>query len=146
MTRYERVLESWLGTPYMPGQARKGAGVDCIGFVFAVLDEMLGVKTKFIRMPADACVHAPHLTEQHAETLRACYATDEVEVSNIRPGDVVVSGPEKGGPGHVLIVGTDGFLWHATHPRVHKTPLRGVRLYGHTVRRAFRVRGLDVTQ
>lgn len=142
MSRLEAVLQSWAGTPYMHGQQCKGAGVDCVRFVFAVLDELLGVTTPVVTLPPDVCVHAPEKAEEHVERLRACYDCAEVPLDAIEPGDVVVSGPVKGGPGHVFIMGEGRVLWHATHPRVHKTPVRGVILYGHSLRRAFRVKGL----
>jgi hypothetical protein len=46
--------------------------------------------------------------------LRRLYEpVSEVVNGKVEPGDIVVSGPRGGGPGHALIAGFDPFtLWH----------------------------------
>lgn len=34
----------------------------------------------------------------------------------IEPGDALVVGPRDGGPGHLMIAGVGGYVWHASGP------------------------------
>lgn len=43
-TAFEIAVSRWLDTPYMPNQCCKGIAVDCLHFVLAVWDELLGIE------------------------------------------------------------------------------------------------------
>lgn len=140
MARLGQVLESWEGTPYMSGQRCRGVGVDCVRFVVAVLDELTGRHTDIRTIPPDTCLHAPAKAREAAERLSLAFEADRV-TDALEAGDVIVTGPVGGGPGHVMIVGhRKSEVWHASYPMVHKVGLRGVYLCGHQVFDVFRLR------
>jgi len=125
--RLSEVLDSWLGTRYQPGQQCKGVATDCVGFVCGVLDEMMR-RPQVAResLPQDTAFHARESALAAMREIAGLYApvTELVRVSarwSVEPGDVVVTGPAHGGPGHALIVGGRvGELWHANSRRVQK--------------------------
>ena len=124
-------IESWEGTPYMAGQQAKGAGVDCVRFVTSILDFLVGVKTDYSTLPADASLHARDACIAGMLSIKRRYPCDTVFHSErmnakrvVQPGDVVVVGAPQGGPGHAMIVGPrPNTLWHSAHPNVHMTGL-----------------------
>jgi len=113
-SRLQRVLNDWKDTPHMNGQQCKGRGVDCVRFIAAVLDEMAGTKTPLEHLPNDVAFHDRSrciAALKRFLTLFKFYEVPEDEPK--QPGDVFVTGPENGGPGHAIILGTDGQLWQA---------------------------------
>lgn len=108
------VLKSWESTPYMPGQDVKGVGVDCIRFVVKVMDELNGTTTEVRTLPGDVCVHAPGIAQAGLDRLVGQFGLLPAG-PQIEPGDLLVTGPEGGGPGHVKIVGDrKNVLWHTS--------------------------------
>ena len=112
--RLGAVLESWRGTPYMSGQRCKGVGVDCVRFVIAVFDEMNGTDTPVKTVPGDVAQHAPEVARAALELLLRSFDCSRVREPYLEPGDVIVTGPNAGGPGHAMIVGAERRMcWHA---------------------------------
>lgn len=139
--RLAEVLAAWDMTPYRPGQQRRGVGADCVRFVAAVFDELLGRQTEITTLPPDTCMHDPAKAAAAVARLRALFDSDEVLDGSMEPGDAVVTGPIVGGPGHVMVVGPQrNTLWHAARPCVHRTGLGGIYLLGHRVFRVYRLR------
>lgn len=123
--RVAAVLESWERTPYMQGAACKGAGVDCVRFVCAVLDELYGRYREPIQtVPQDAAFHDRRTAITGMRRVIEAYGPAE----KLRPGapveagDILVTGPQGGGPGHAMIVGVRQ-LWHSTGERVQRAGL-----------------------
>jgi hypothetical protein len=133
--RLAEVLASWDGTPYMLGQRCKGVGVDCIRFVVAVIDELAGTTTRVRVLPGDVAHHAPAVAFDALARVLELVPSAPVLEGPLEPGDVVVTGPLKGGPGHALIVGVDGLSgWHATQPQgVCRTGLGVLDWMGHRI-------------
>lgn len=116
VARLERILAGWRGTRYLAGSGARGTGADCVGFVAGVLDEMFGTTTPRSHLPADLSLHsrvgAIAAMRAIRRTFRAHYA---VKDGVLEPGDVVVTGPVDGGPGHAMIVGCRrAQVWHCT--------------------------------
>lgn len=124
--RLRAVLESWRNTPYMIGQQSKGAGVDCVRFVTAVWDELLGRDPiEHERLPRDASLNKPEASRAFMHLLLTRYAPVE-DISRrtevVEPGDVLVVGAAGGGPGHAIIVGPDkNTTWQAGGRKVIQT-------------------------
>lgn len=118
------VILSWKDTPYMHGQRRKGAGVDCVRFVCSVLDELQQTQTDFSTLPPDASLHSRSGAIRGMLNIKRRFPCSAVRDKRIQPGDIVVVGPPSGGPGHAMLAGwKPNTLWHAQHPRVHMTGL-----------------------
>lgn len=118
-----RILESWDGTKYAPGQQCRGVAVDCVGFVGGVLDELTGRHTPIETLPPDTAFHAPDTALAGALRLRELYQpNDDVTAGGvIQPGDVLVTGPRLGGPMHAMIVGPQrNTVWHSSGKCVHR--------------------------
>lgn len=113
--RLRFALQGWEGTPYREGDQMQGIGVDCVRFVCGVLDEMYGYRRELPRnLPSDRALHDRDGAIAAMKQLRRLYEpVTEVTDGKVEPGDIVVSGPRGGGPGHALIAGFDPFtLWH----------------------------------
>lgn len=117
LLRIEAELESWIGTPYQPGQRCKGptGGVDCVNYGLGFLDAMLREKRVLTsQVPGDWSVHQPELTEAALRRLLAAYPHYRLTSGKVEPADLVVTGPKRGGAGHLMIVGVrPGTLYHA---------------------------------
>jgi hypothetical protein len=109
-TRLLQILHEWEDTPYCPGQQCKGVAVDCVRFVAAVIDEMLGMETPMARLPQDASFHNPELARRGMREFLTRYPSVKAP-DVLEPGDVIVMGPRSGGPGHAAIIGLHGY-WH----------------------------------
>lgn len=132
-----RALSRWEGTPYVLGSQAPGVrgGVDCVRFGCAVLDELYRTKTPIETLPPDRALHDPAGAMRAMRRIRRLYMPNRiVEDGSIEPGDALVVGPHNGGPGHLMIAGVDGFLWHASGP-----PGPVVRTGLSTRQRVFRV-------
>lgn len=113
-SRMMRILTSWHGTPHMDGQQCKGRGVDCVRFVAGVLDELAGTKTALARLPYDASFHNKDLCFRAFRQFRRQFKGRQIsETTPLEPGDVIITGPASGGPGHAIILGPDLKLWQA---------------------------------
>ena len=121
--RLEQILCSWEGTPYRLNQAIKRRGVDCVRFVASVADELFRrIRVPLDRLPDDAMLHC---REKAFEAMRLFLSAYQplirVTGQEIEPGDMFVTGPKNGGPGHVMIAGSrQSELWHTVH-RVCRT-------------------------
>lgn len=115
-------LRSWDETPYGIGQQSKGQGVDCVRFVAAVLDFLGGTETPLPSLPQDAAMHDRAGAIAGMLTIKRAFdPLDEVLDGLVQPGDLLVVGPRRGGPGHGMIVGCrPGEVWEAGTRRVQK--------------------------
>lgn len=124
----ERPLLAWERTPYRSGQQARGAGVDCVRFVCAILDELFGKTTPIETLPQDAALHARATAILVMKKIRQLYQPAErVTDGTLEPGDVLVTSRPGGGPGHALIAGPRRWeLWESTLDGVHRTGLGGL--------------------
>jgi cell wall-associated NlpC family hydrolase len=138
--RLQTILARWNRTPYLPGQCCEGQGVDCVRFVCAVWDELLGRERHYDKaMPQDAAWHDRAGAFRTALKIRRRFRCKPARGA-LQPGDVIVVGPrgKHGGPGHVMLVGAKPWtVWHATQPCVHRTGL-GYVFASKNVLRAYR--------
>jgi len=119
--KLQDILDNWKGTPYLQQSMKPKYGVDCVRFACGALDDVYGIKRSPTRMyPADQSLHDREgavaamkwIMRRYEPNHRVDFKNDPVE-----PFDLVVSGPEHGGPGHALIVGvTKPQLWHIAGP------------------------------
>lgn len=110
------LLEAWEGTRYVPGCQLLGKGVDCVRFVCAIVDDLAGINTSIKALPQDASFHRPERARAAVRALLRNYAPVEaVELgSPARPGDVIVVGSGRAGPGHAMLVGTEkNTIWQS---------------------------------
>jgi cell wall-associated NlpC family hydrolase len=120
----QRELEAWWRTPYWRGQQCRGRGVDCVRFIAGVMDDLYGfVRERLERLPQDVALHSPATARAALRQFLSIYQPHErVADGTAQAGDVVVTGPVGGGPGHALIVGgRRGELWHAGAQHVECT-------------------------
>lgn len=113
--RMGRILAEWEDTPYMSGQQLKGEHADCIGFVFQLIDELLGVPSgERKKLPPDSSMHNRSLAmAAMRELLRLYPSAKRVEDGVVKPGRIILTGHSDGGPGHVMIAGPrKNTLWH----------------------------------
>jgi cell wall-associated NlpC family hydrolase len=115
--RLMQTLWKWEGTAYHLGMQECQVGVDCVRFVCAIADEMQGTTTEVPKMMGDHSMHDPEGARAVFKFLMREFDARRVETTTLEPGDVVVCGPEGGGPGHAMIAGS-GMLYHATGRRV----------------------------
>jgi len=129
--RIRNILYSWEGTQHMDGQQAKGKGVDCVRFVAAVLDELSGTKTDILHLPRDTSFHKRDTAIAGMKLFIKQfngYSLDPDEP--LQPGDILVTGPRNGGPGHAIITGPDNFLWHSAYKKVVRTGVAGLSMCG----------------
>lgn len=139
LDRMRRILSEWEDTPYLAGRQVKKAGVDCVRFVCAVLDELYGINRDVktvLNLPQDVSLHDRAGAFSAMRAIKELYGHDDVEGLVVQPGDVFVVGETTGGPGHAIFVGPDeNTLWQAGSRKVHKTGLAFVQ----DAQRVFRV-------
>lgn len=139
--RLNSVLQAWKGTPYREGDMCRGAGVDCLRFGLAIMDEMYGTPTRAIpRVAQDASLHDEAQVRAAVREMVRVYGplVEVAEGAPVMPGDLVVTGPEGGGPGHLMVVGPDpNELWHST--RGIGVVMTGVYVPGLVLMHVFRV-------
>ena len=124
--KIQACLESWEGTPYHLNMGTKGVGTDCVHFVCGVADELQGSVTPFESIPGDASMHAPAKAQGVMRFLMKAYGARRVSDGTIEPGDVIICGPEGGGPGHAMIAG-NCHIYHATGKKVQLTRFAPVK-------------------
>lgn len=137
--RLHSSIQLWKGTRYHEGAQRPGAGVDCWRFVSAVADDMRQrPRVKLPRMISDVAMH-------NAVRARAAlrWAIEEhglIDIGGylVTPGDCVIAGPPDGGPGHAMLAGPDGFLWHVT--KAQGVDCTGLTTHGLTFYTILRVK------
>lgn len=122
--RLDRILASWEDTPYRPGQHVRGVGTYCTAFVCAVLDELYRQPSAALPedIPIDASMHDPELARSGLRWFLTRYPNHvRVQDGTVEPGDVLVTGPVSGGPGHAIIAGPrKGTLWQCSGRSVHR--------------------------
>lgn len=127
--RLARILGEWEGTPYVAGQRMKKVGVFCTAFVASVLDELYRQEpTQLPALPIDISFHSKEGAMGGMRWFLRHYP-NHVAVDNgiLEPGDIVITGPVGGGPGHAMIVGPrENTIWEANG-------LGGVRYTGLTL-------------
>lgn len=134
------ILERWNGTPYACGQAASGAGVFCSAFVSRVLDELYRKKpTPLPAIPDDASFHDPAASRAGLRWFLSSYPDHaRVENGEVEAGDVLVTAPLGGGPGHGIIVGPDPHtMWESRSIGVCKTGLSAPS--GYTLSAVYRL-------
>lgn len=138
--RLADVLHSWEDTPYNSKQHAKGVGTFCTAFVCGVLDELYRkpVATPLADVPHDASMHNPEMARSGLRWFMRHYPTAErfwsVTVDGdedggmdghklpVQPGDVLITGPVGGGPGHAIMIGPrKNVMWQASLSCVHYT-------------------------
>lgn len=137
LRRLGRILEAWEGTPYRIGQCLRGTGAYCTAFLCAVLDDLYRrpEATPLPEIPIDASMHAPETARSGLRWFLEHYPNHERVQPGpdgytvVQPGDVLVTGPQGGGPGHAILVGPrENTLWQCSGLGVHYT---GLALYEH---------------
>jgi cell wall-associated NlpC family hydrolase len=139
----DRVLRSWLGTPWRAGQCGRGQGVDCRYFIVAVLDELCRIETpRPPRLPQDSGVNGHDRAWQAIRELAERYQCRTLAAGEApEPGDVLIlrrASQHADALQHGMIFGPRGEVWHAG--------LRGVMftaLAGWNIRLGFRPAGKD---
>ena len=121
--RLMAILRSWDGTPHMDGQQCCGVAVDCVRFVSAVLDELSGTRTELERLPQDASFHNADICWKALRQFMQAFPSTDVGRGSVQPGDVLITGPKNGGPGHAIVVGADQALWHCDGETVTRVGL-----------------------
>lgn len=116
--RIHKELNSWLGTPYRHGMCKKGpnGGANCITFVGGFLDAAYRwAPIKITTWPGDVSLHNPSLATRILREMLGRYPHDEIrEEKSLEIGDMLVTGPLDGGPGHVCIAGMkQGLIYQA---------------------------------
>ena len=114
--RIHSVIASWEDTPYAIGQAVKGVGVFCTAFVSRVLDELYRQEPVDLpNLPQDVSFHNRDGAVRGMRWFLERYPNDPVEDGVVEPGDVLVTGPDGGGPGHAMIVGArENTIWQSS--------------------------------
>lgn len=140
----DRVLRSWEHTPYMPRKQDCGHGVDCVRFVCAVLDTMRGRQTPIETLPDDTAMHdrvtaiAGMLKIRRAMDPNILLKPADGSIE-VQPGDVIVTGPANGGPGHAMIVGSKrNVFWESAGSGVRRVGLSALRQHAIEVYYVFR--------
>lgn len=118
--RVESVVTAWHGTPYVKGQQGVGGGVDCVRFTAAVFDELERHERRVLpNLPQDASMHDRVGAVATMRLFIRLFDLEDVRGRVVEPGDAIVVGPQRGGPGHAIIVGWPSHpLWHAVPPSV----------------------------
>lgn len=108
-----RVLSSWVRTPYRDGHRIQGIGADCVQLAAGILDTLCRRKTPshIPQLAADVSPHNARYAFQTILTLRKHFPSVVVRDFTLEPGDLLVVrsipdplGPRR--PGHVMIVGS----------------------------------------
>lgn len=122
--RWALIMDSWEGTKYVPGACVKGSGVDCGRWVISCACELRGRSMPALpEIPHDAAFHSPEVAHEARRTiLKLMQPVVEIFHDLLQPADIIVVGPQGGGPGHTYYVGPQRHqLWHASPPRVDVT-------------------------
>ena len=119
--RLQEELTKWIGTPYMLSSQEPGpqGGARCTSFVCGVLDGLRGTHTELEVLPADISAHDAEGARAAMRRLIRMYAPARNVLRDgwLEPGDILVTGPAGGGPGHGMIVGPEpNTLWQCIDP------------------------------
>lgn len=85
------------------------------------------------RLPQDMAFHTRKAAMKAMRFLRRLYMPNIIVMDgSIEPGDLLIVGPVRGGPGHLMIAGSQpNTLWHALKPGVTQT---GMSFFGEIIR------------
>lgn len=122
--KLSNILESWRGTRYGQGMQAKGVAVDCVRFVFAVMDEMYGRPyAPTYKIPQDTAFHNPKKSVLAMNKLLETYDCHRLApYYPVEPGDILVTGAKGKGPGHAMIIGPKkNHIWHMDTHFVSRT-------------------------
>lgn len=114
-----RVLESWAGTPYLPGCSARGrsGGVDCVRFVVGVLDELYGVRTPVERLPPSTSLHNRAAAMRAMRVMVQAWPCEVIDPGEPPMTTDVIILRHGAGPGHVAILSpVPNVVWHSTYP------------------------------
>ena len=107
----DRVLRSWLGTPYIIGQRLRGVGADCVQLVVGILDQLERrvVPSIVPRLPWNCAIHSVRAAFSTVRAIRTAFPSFVVRDDVVEPGDILIPRPTTNNrsaprPGHVLIV------------------------------------------
>lgn len=132
---------TWLGTPFVHQQSRKGIASDCIGFVGGV--------AVALRVPCALEWSHDERFKNYARTpdpdllLRACDEyMDQVPRHTTRPGDVLVMKFQKE-PMHFGYLSAPGYMIHCYEPRGGVVEHGIDPKWSQRILRTYRLRGLD---
>lgn len=122
------VIRSWIGTPYCPGSAVRGVGVDCVRFVASFIAEMEGsLREPMDRLPPDLSFHSPEKARAALRRFLRIYEPYEKVPfgETLEGGDILVTQPSNaGGPGHAVVVTPrPTFVVHALSTGVQVTSI-----------------------
>lgn len=114
LARFERILRSWEGTPYISGAMLKQWGSDCARFLCGTLDEFYGLEPAPLEaIPDDTQFHDSDKAMRAVHWMRMRYPSSRVRGIELKPTDIIITGPRTGGPGHGMIVGPRrSTIWH----------------------------------
>ncbi len=115
--RLTRILGEWERTPYDTKFSQKGEGSSCTGFICRVLDELYRRdETELPQIPNDIAFHDKAGAIAGLKWfMRVFPAAERIEIGKVEPGDVIITEPTDGGPGHALIVGPrENTMWQTT--------------------------------
>ena len=102
---------TWKGTPHRNYMSLKGIGTDCVHFV-VMMYKAAGLVTPDYKIPAYSPNEGLHnASTRIQEIVRGAFEVQEVSISNVRDGDLLVFKNGKTS-GHVGIY-LDGEVWHA---------------------------------
>lgn len=127
LERMSSIIDRWVGTPYMEGQQCEQAGVDCVRFVEAVLQELYRYSCRardpILNVAQDASVHDARTTTRVTRDLVRRYPHTIERGCYVHPGDIIICRVGKG-PGHTVIIGAKPWSCY------HAMPTAGVALGG----------------
>lgn len=115
--RLARILGEWESTPYDTKFSEKGVGSSCTGFICRVLDELYRKDpTELPHIPNDISFHDKAGAMAGLKWfMRAFPMAEKITDTRVQPGDVVITQPTGGGPGHALIIGPrENTMWQTT--------------------------------
>ena len=123
--RVATVLDSWRRTSYSERIAEKGRGANCATFVAGALAELEHKTLPDIGMlDVRLAFHSKRKGRAALRRFREAFADfdDITGTHTVQPGDVLVIGHLKKGPGHCLLVGyRRNTVWECAHGQVCQT-------------------------
>lgn len=115
----ETACAAWDGVPFFSG-GNSRLGIDCSHFAGRVLDSLSGTtrSTGLRCLPPHLGMLDPDGSEVRSAMRRFLECYPELAQHSdtaVQAGDLLVTGPKTGGPGHIYVVGGEpGRLWSST--------------------------------
>lgn len=126
--RLQKVLDSWVGTPYQEGQRARGIAVDCVQLCPGVMDALYkALKPTFVpRLQVDAAMHDIKRGWATVKAVREMHLGSEIaDDGTVQPGDILLtraedhpSAPHRAA--HAVIAGVKPWTG------IHALPITGV--------------------